>query len=154
MSPVMNSATLTKPMIVKPGGPTFGPPVERMTPKLTSADTGGQFAIGHVEIHFQAGPPMHMHTHEDEMFLILEGSIRFYVGDEIILANAGDVVWAPRNIRHRFEGASVSPAKAYVLSTGDNFDRFIVKWMAKMDEVGPNMEILRPIAEEHGITIY
>lgn len=48
------------------------------------------------------GPVLHVHPY-DEVFVILEGRARFYVGDQVIDAEAGDVVLGPRGLPHRFE---------------------------------------------------
>jgi quercetin dioxygenase-like cupin family protein len=47
-------------------------------------------------------PPPHFHTHEDETFYLLEGSIRFHIGDKTIVAKPGDAVFAPRQVPHHF----------------------------------------------------
>lgn len=49
-----------------------------------------------------AGPKLHIHPY-DELFIVIEGNARFYVGDEIIDASAGDVVLGPAGLPHRFE---------------------------------------------------
>jgi uncharacterized cupin superfamily protein len=46
--------------------------------------------------------PRHRSTSITEAFWILEGEVVFEVGDETIEASAGDYVFGPRNIPHRF----------------------------------------------------
>lgn len=48
------------------------------------------------------GPVLHVHPY-DEIFIIVEGRARFYVGDQVIEAAAGEAVLGPRGIPHRFE---------------------------------------------------
>jgi len=48
------------------------------------------------------GPPLHIHPY-DETFIVTEGRARFYVGDAIIDAVAGEVVLGPKGVPHRFE---------------------------------------------------
>jgi mannose-6-phosphate isomerase-like protein (cupin superfamily) len=48
------------------------------------------------------GPTLHVHPY-DELFIVVEGSARFFVGDVVIEACAGDVVHGPAGIPHRFE---------------------------------------------------
>jgi uncharacterized cupin superfamily protein len=43
-----------------------------------------------------------VHYRDDEGFWILEGSVTFEVGDTTIEASAGDYVFGPRNIPHRY----------------------------------------------------
>jgi len=48
------------------------------------------------------GPTLHVHPY-DELFIVVEGSARFFVGDVIIEAHAGNVVHGPAGNPHRFE---------------------------------------------------
>lgn len=49
-----------------------------------------------------AGPVLHVHPY-DEIFMIQQGRGRFYVGDQVIDAEAGEVVLGPAGVPHRFE---------------------------------------------------
>jgi quercetin dioxygenase-like cupin family protein len=70
--------------------------------KATAGDTGGQMTI--LEITEPPGKeaPLHVHHAEDEGFWILDGSATFEVGDQTIEARAGDYVFGPRDIPHRY----------------------------------------------------
>jgi quercetin dioxygenase-like cupin family protein len=70
--------------------------------KATAADTGGQLTIVEVTEHPGVEAPLHVHHRDDEGFWILEGEVTFYVGDQTIEASAGDYVFGPRDIPHRF----------------------------------------------------
>jgi quercetin dioxygenase-like cupin family protein len=70
--------------------------------KATAADTGGQMTIVEVTEHPGAEAPLHVHHRDDEGFWILDGDVTFVVGDETIEASAGDYVFGPRGIPHRF----------------------------------------------------
>jgi mannose-6-phosphate isomerase-like protein (cupin superfamily) len=48
------------------------------------------------------GPSLHVHPY-DEIFTITEGRARFTVGNQIIDAEAGDVVLGPANIPHGYQ---------------------------------------------------
>ncbi|MDC6350076.1 cupin domain-containing protein [Zeaxanthinibacter sp. PT1] len=48
------------------------------------------------------GPPLYVHKYQDEVFQIIEGEFIFQVGEERIIANAGDIVFGPRNVPHTF----------------------------------------------------
>lgn len=48
-----------------------------------------------------AGPQLHVHPY-DEIFIIVAGNARFFVGDAIIDATAGEVVFGPAGVPHRF----------------------------------------------------
>ena len=49
-----------------------------------------------------AGPRLHVHPY-DETFIVIEGRARFFIGEAIIDAAAGDVLLGPGGVPHRFE---------------------------------------------------
>lgn len=71
----------------------------------TGEETGGRFSL--VEEVGRKGqsaePPMHVQTREEESFYVIDGQMRFFVGDEVIDAPAGTFVVLPRGVPHRFE---------------------------------------------------
>ena len=58
--------------------------------------------IRYVTDEVGAGPTLHVHPY-DEIFTIQVGRARFTVGDEVIDAEAGDVVFGPANIPHGYQ---------------------------------------------------
>lgn len=70
--------------------------------KATAADTAGQMTIVEVTEPPGAEAPLHVHRRDDEAFWILQGDVTFEVGETTIEASAGDYVFGPRGIPHRF----------------------------------------------------
>lgn len=54
----------------------------------------GTDVVGH-------GPTLHVHPY-DEVFIVREGRGRFTVGEEVLDAGAGDVVFGPAGVPHKF----------------------------------------------------
>src|SRR3712207_9448652 len=50
--------------------------------------------------------PMHTHRHEDEYTYVLEGEIGFQIGEEVLVAQPGDLVFKPRGVPHAFWNAT------------------------------------------------
>ena len=73
---------------------------------MAAAESNGAYSV--VEILSQPGDstPMHVHQHEDEHFLILEGTARVVRGDETFDAPAGTTLALPRHIPHAWGNAS------------------------------------------------
>ena len=69
----------------------------------TGDQTNNQFSLMFIEVHKGNEPPPHTHRNEDENYYILEGEIKFWVGDDVFDAKAGDFIHLPKNIPHRFE---------------------------------------------------
>jgi quercetin dioxygenase-like cupin family protein len=93
---------------------------------LSSEDTNGAISI--IETHILPGtePPLHVHDREDEVFIIKEGEISFFIGDNLIKAYEGDVIFAPRGVAHTFRIDTPS-AKTIVIMTPGGFDKFFWK---------------------------
>jgi len=47
------------------------------------------------------GPKLHVHPY-DELFVVQEGNVRFFVGDQVIDAVAGETVLGPAGVPHKF----------------------------------------------------
>jgi quercetin dioxygenase-like cupin family protein len=65
--------------------------------------TNNLFSLMYIEVYKGNEPPAHTHQREDESYYILEGSIRFWVGDKVIDAKAGDFIHLPKGVPHKFE---------------------------------------------------
>ena len=94
---------------------------------------------------FDAGPPPHDHPW-DEAYYVVEGEVRFQVGEKEQLVKAGDFVYAPGGTVHAFKGASQQPARVLVFDAPAAAEAFFrdvdreVKQMpadlAKVPEIG------------------
>jgi quercetin dioxygenase-like cupin family protein len=91
----------------------------RMEIKARAEDTGGALSV--LEGHFPYegyGPPLHVHSREDEAMYVLEGQIRFRVGDDEFVAGPGTWVWQPRGVPQAFRVESASARALVVFSPG------------------------------------
>jgi hypothetical protein len=55
-------------------------PEERFKIQTSSSDTGGAYLIFEVEAAPRIGVPLHTHDHEEEHFIVVEGTIQIAVG--------------------------------------------------------------------------
>jgi quercetin dioxygenase-like cupin family protein len=56
--------------------------------------------------------PLHRHAREDEYTYVLEGRIGALLGDDVVIAEAGDLLFRPRNQWHTFWNAGDRPAQS------------------------------------------
>jgi quercetin dioxygenase-like cupin family protein len=49
--------------------------------------------------------PAHTHAAADKFYLLLSGKARMRLGDEAVLAEAGDLIWCPAGLVHGVEEA-------------------------------------------------
>jgi quercetin dioxygenase-like cupin family protein len=142
----------SKPKIVRgPEGRLLNVLGDAMKVKLTGADTDGQFTL--IEEWNDPGVaiPLHVHTQEDEIFHVLEGSLELTVGDTTTLLKAGDLAFGPRNVPHMWK--TVGPGKTKVLLSA--FPSGIEDLFEKLNalpEGPPDFEKVAALCGAHGIT--
>jgi mannose-6-phosphate isomerase-like protein (cupin superfamily) len=76
--------------------------------------------------------PVHRHLREDEYSYILEGRMGALLGDEVVVAEAGDLVFKPRNQWHTFWNAGDEPCRILEIIAPAGFERFF----AELDDMG------------------
>ena len=59
--------------------------------------------------------PLHVHHADDEAWYVLEGTLRFMVGDETFEAGAGSAVSAPKGVPHAYGNARPGQPARYLL---------------------------------------
>jgi mannose-6-phosphate isomerase-like protein (cupin superfamily) len=90
---------------------------------LPAAATNNAICIAEFEAVPGFEPFRHVHTLEDEIFIVKEGSATFFIGDEIREAVAGDLIYLPVNVPHHFE--TTSPVlKGLLIITPGNLENF------------------------------
>ncbi|MGV9453107.1 cupin domain-containing protein [Streptomyces sp. NPDC003635] len=69
---------------------------------LDKEATAGQLTVGRFDVARGEAPPLHLHTREDEVFLLLQGSALVWAGEEEHHLREGGIVYLPRNIPHTY----------------------------------------------------
>src|SRR5438132_1597423 len=70
--------------------------------KATGEQTGGKFAAVEFWGPRGFGSPIHVHSNDDEFFVVLEGEVRFRLGDEEVDVGQRSFVYGPRGVAHGF----------------------------------------------------
>ncbi|WP_224999809.1 cupin domain-containing protein [Cesiribacter sp. SM1] len=117
-------------------------PGARLSFIIKGEQTNNAFALMEAELHRGGEPPAHVHTHEDESFYILEGSIKYYIGQQELLANPGDFVFLPKGVPHYFEVQSGIVKKLMLVSPAG-----LGKWFWDNSVPAPDMKPL-PLPQE------
>ena len=143
----------TNPRLVPTGtGETLRAFGDEVTVKLGAAHTGGAFALCEVVTLPGGGPPPHFHLHEDEMFIVQEGVVEFWLDERWQRLEAGGIAYAPRGKVHTFRNAGDRPCRLWVLATPAGFETFFARCAAEfLKPDGPDMKRIVEISAEHGI---
>ncbi len=125
--------------------------------KARAEDTAGLVSI--LEITEPPGfdGPLHVHHREDEGFWVLEGGATFEVGGETIEAHAGDFVFGPRDIPHRYS-VGENGCKLLFIMTPAGFENLVLEMsepaasrtLPPPSEEEPDWERIAAIAEKYG----
>lgn len=73
-----------------------------------------------VEGRTGSGPELHEHPYP-EVFVVVDGTVRFYVGDEESVVTGGTVVIGPANVPHRFQVEGDGPARLVNIHSSARF---------------------------------
>jgi quercetin dioxygenase-like cupin family protein len=87
--------------------------------------TGGAFSlVEHPLPPRSLGSPLHTHFNEDEYSYVLEGRVGVQLGDEVLEAGPGDLVFKPRGLVHAFWNAGDEPARLLELISPAGFENY------------------------------
>ncbi len=125
--------------------------------KATAADTAGQMAIVEVTTPPGFAAPLHVHHREDEAFWLLEGDATFEVGGTTIEAHAGDYLFGPRDIPHRFTVGSAGCRMLFICTPG-GFEELVIamsepaasRTLPPPSDEEPDRERIAAIARAYG----
>lgn len=145
----------SEPVLVQPGEGydlhAFG---EVATVMLGGTQTSNQLAVVSAETPPGLGPPPHIHRDEDELFLVLEGSISYFSGGQWTRVRPGGAVWLPRNSLHTYRNDGDTPSRHWIITTPSGFETFFARCAAEFASTGgPDMERIVDICLEHGIEL-
>ena len=93
-----------------------------------SGESGGGFSL--VEHPIPARglcAPLHRHKHEDEYSFVLEGRMGAQLGDAVVYADAGDLVFKPRGQWHTFWAAGEEPCRVLEIISPGGFEEFFAE---------------------------
>jgi quercetin dioxygenase-like cupin family protein len=85
--------------------------------------TGGKLSVFRATLPEGFSPPRHIHTHEDEVFVVLDGDVSFDLDGKRCLAGPGTSVFMPRGIPHTFRVESTVACLLGVIAPGA-FEQF------------------------------
>ncbi|MGW7545074.1 cupin domain-containing protein [Streptomyces sp. NPDC054770] len=69
---------------------------------LDGAATDGRLTVGRFSVAKGEAPPYHLHTREDEVFLLLSGTALVWSDDQEMELSEGGIVYLPRNVPHGY----------------------------------------------------
>ena len=144
--------------------------METTTPKVVGPSDGKAGFLGSIGVRFMIdgdeagggfslvehpmGPralaaPMHRHHREDEYSYVLEGRMGALLGDEVLEAGPGDLVFKPRSQWHTFWNAGDEPCRILEIISPGGFEHMF----REMGELtaAPDPAKMADFSERYGI---
>jgi mannose-6-phosphate isomerase-like protein (cupin superfamily) len=92
---------------------------------LGAHQTGGALSIVEHPIPARTlAAPLHRHRHEDEYSYVLDGVMGAVLGDQVVRAEAGSLVFKPRGQWHTFWNAGDGPCRILEIIAPGGFEQF------------------------------
>jgi mannose-6-phosphate isomerase-like protein (cupin superfamily) len=95
--------------------------------------------------------PLHRHTREDEYSYILEGRMGALLGDEVVEAGPGDLVFKPRNQWHTFWNAGDEPCRILEIISPAGFERFFRELSDMGGVIEAGEEAVAELSQRYGL---
>jgi uncharacterized cupin superfamily protein len=120
---------------------------------LDGALSGGSFSVIENTIDPKTlAAPVHTHSREDEYSFVVEGEIGVQIGERVLTARAGDVVYKPRGVAHAFWNATDRPARILEIISPAGFERYFADMAEIMNRPGPpNFGALAVVRERYAL---
>jgi mannose-6-phosphate isomerase-like protein (cupin superfamily) len=146
-------------------GPTDGERVDLATLGVRfmvwGAESGGGFSLVEHPIPPRGlCAPLHRHSREDEYSYVVEGRMGAQLGDDVVYAEVGDLVFKPRGQWHTFWNAGDGPCRILEIISPAGFEQFFAELGAGAapPEAGAryglelDLDSVPRLCEEHGLT--
>ena len=123
----------------------------QMTIKTDGQKTGGVMAVIEAVVPPGGGPPLHIHSREDEFFYVLEGKFKFWHGEMVMELGPGDTAFLQRNGRHTYQNVGTAPGRLLTVISPAGFEGFF-RDVAKQRLSAPkDMKELNALASTYGL---
>jgi mannose-6-phosphate isomerase-like protein (cupin superfamily) len=93
--------------------------------------------------------PLHRHNREDEYSFVVEGRMGALLGDDVVYAEPGDLVFKPRGQWHTFWNAGNEPARILEIISPAGFERFFAELVDLGGVANTSPETLAELCGRH-----
>lgn len=121
---------------------------------IDGADSGGGFSLVEHPMSARAlGAPLHRHDREDEYSFVTEGQVGALLGDHVVEAGPGTLIFKPRNQWHTFWNAGDGPARLLEIISPAGFERYFTELVALGGSRVAAPDALRALGQRYGLEV-
>jgi quercetin dioxygenase-like cupin family protein len=102
------------------GDPIAGTPFRTI---VTGEQTGGRLSIVAADMPVGEQVPAHIHSEEDQITVVISGTVGGTVGDQEVLLTAGSVCLMPRGVAHSHWNAGDDVARVLEIFTPSGMEK-------------------------------
>src|SRR3954449_12083613 len=118
---------------------------------IDGEDAGGDFSLVEHPLSARAlAAPLHRHTREDEYSFVLEGRMGALLGEEVLEAGPGELVFKPRDQWHTFWNAGDEPCRILEIIAPAGFERFFKELSDMGGAINADPDELIALGERYG----
>jgi mannose-6-phosphate isomerase-like protein (cupin superfamily) len=118
---------------------------------IDGEEAGGDFSLVEHPMPPRAlAAPLHLHKREDEYSFVIEGRMGALLGDEVVEAGPGDLVFKPRNQWHTFWNAGEEPCRILEIIAPAGFEHFFKELDALGGALNADPAELAALNERYG----
>jgi mannose-6-phosphate isomerase-like protein (cupin superfamily) len=119
---------------------------------IDGEDAGGDFSLVEHPLPPRAlAAPLHKHNREDEYSYVLAGRMGALLGDEVVEAGPGDLVFKPRDEWHTFWNAGEETCRILEIIAPAGFEHFFAELDAMDGALKADPEELAALNERYGL---
>src|SRR5215468_11504165 len=107
------------------------------------------FTILDMKIKPGFGAPAHISASEDKLFVVLEGTLKYLIGDSTEIVGPGARVQVPKGIVHGFTNVGAGDARHILVSTPRRHEEFFRDLHNIPEPRQEHMHLLSEIAQRH-----
>ena len=121
---------------------------------IDGAEAGQRFSLVEHPMSARAlAAPLHRHLREDEYSYVLEGRMGALLGDEVLTAEPGDLVFKPRNQWHTFWNAGDEPCRILEIISPAGFEQFFAELDAMGGVLNAPPQAVAELSQRYGLEI-
>ena len=120
---------------------------------IDGPETGKRFSlVEHAMSPRALAAPLHVHTREDEYSFVLTGRMGALLGDDVVEAGPGDLVFKPRDQWHTFWNAGEEPCRILEIIAPAGFEQFFQELSDMGGAIEADPDELTALGERYGVS--